>query len=241
VAIGAFAPFSPWFKASGEISYKNYEQNGYEDYLLGNIELWRNLNDYAWLGIGYERKDELANRFALEQQTRMSQYWIGATSDLTHWLNADLYSRWKEYNDDNSGYELAGSLEWRLTDHPREFKLIFAGEHRDTEKDNVYRYSGSTLDDIIHPYWTPQNYWGGTILIEWRHDLAKRMFCGTWQHYYDIKLGYGLGSDGNNGWMTEAEWLYEFKKHWATGVRAYFNDSKEWDADAFHAFIQYRF
>ncbi|MBN2702972.1 MAG: tetratricopeptide repeat protein [Pontiellaceae bacterium] len=241
LSIGFDAAVNPWLKGRGELVYKDYENPSYEDYLLGEIELWGNVNDWAWVGVGFQRREEIPNRFALAQQIQMDQFWVGAQSALTHWLDAELYARSKSYDDDNSGMEYAGSLGWRLTDHPRELKLIFSGEYRDTEKDNVYQYVGPNLVDITHPYWTPQNYFGGTVLLDWRHDLARPMFCGTYQHYYEIKVGYGIGSDGNGGWMAEAEWFYEFKERWGTGLRGYVNESKEWDANGLHAFLSYRF
>lgn len=53
LSIGFDAAVSPWLKARGELLFKDYENRNYDDYLLGQIELWGNVNDWAWVGIGF--------------------------------------------------------------------------------------------------------------------------------------------------------------------------------------------
>ena len=103
------------------------------------------------------------------------------------------------------------------------------------------RSSDNSLIDIIHPYWTPRDYWGGALTLEWRHDISELMFCGTDMHYYDIRVSFGTDTEDNPSCAVEAEWRYEFKKHWMMQVKGLVQFSEEWDASGVWAKLQYQF
>ena len=50
---------------------------------------------------------------------------------------------------------------------------------------------------MTHPYWTPQDWLGGALVVEWYHDLSKLFFCGGQLNYYDLRLSLGTDTENN--------------------------------------------
>ena len=83
---------------------------------------------------------------------------------------------------------------------------------------------------MVHPYWTPQDYLGGALILEWEHDLSEEFQCGEERHVYNIRLVLGQDSEDNSSVRLEAEWLYEFRDQWELTVSGLIHRSREWDA-----------
>jgi cellulose synthase operon protein C len=128
-----------------------------------------------------------------------------------------------------------------LHDHPHELKLTLRGDYRNTEDESIFEFQGSRLRNIIHPYWTPQDYIRGTIILEWRHDLSRDLYTGGQQHYYALRVGGGIDSTGNKNVVLEAEWHYEFLQRWALEVHGTLDRSPAWDGAAADVSLIYRF
>lgn len=230
-----------YLRGSFELHQKHYEEDGLADITSGGGELWFNLDDTLRLGLGLERRDELANRFGLAQGIQTDHWWIGLVAPLSRRLELAGRTETLDYNDGNRGKMSSLSLGYAFTDHPRLFKVSLKGESRDTRSQNIYLYQGAQLTDIIHPYWTPENYTAGTLEFEWLHDLSLRQFCGTEQHTYGLKLGLVTDSENNPALRLEGKYLYEFAEHWRLELKGLVHSSQEWDATAISAGIQYRF
>ncbi len=233
--------FSSAVKGEAGWTLKNYRDGGLTSRQTGYGSLWFNLRDAVVLGMGAERRDEIANLFALRQGVQSDRVWVSARSDLTRRLEATGTARWLEYNDGNGGLHDSLALAYAFTDHPRVFKVILSGEYRDTREMNEHLYREGELVDIRHPYWTPERNKSGRITLEWRHDLAKEFYHGGERHDYDIKLSFGTDSEDNASVQLDAEWHYEFRDRWAVGVRGMVHRSREWDAQALTGEISWRF
>jgi tetratricopeptide (TPR) repeat protein len=227
----------------GAVSYtrKDYTDNELEDTNTGFARLWINARDYFQVGLGYDRSDELYNEFSIQQGTQANSWWLEASSFLSRRLEVTFRARYTDYTDDNRGqsYYLSGG--YALTDHPRVLKFSLKGEYRNTQKESIYEYVDGELINIIHPYWTPQDYFGGAATLEWYHDLSKFLFCGSELHFYALRISPAYDTESNPGVNLEGEWHYEFKDHWMATLKGLVYESKLWDAYGVWASLRYQF
>jgi len=266
ISLGGEIVTGPYISLSGRITRKVYDndlqirnfsdlaggdgkrdsfETGLKDITLGYLNLRANMDNYAALTVGYEKREEVVNAMALAQgiyserlKTRLDMYPVRK-------LDMALEAEYLDYSDDNSGYIYSGELGYAITDHPRLFKIIFSERYRDTSKE--YKACSNSAgqcsikDDFKHPYWTPQDYWGADITFEFRHDLAEDFFCGAREHFYDLKLTLGTEQDSNNYVELRGLWKKEFADRVGVKVEAMWHDSREWKAAAGELGIFYRF
>jgi tetratricopeptide (TPR) repeat protein len=232
---------NPFIKGEMKWTYKKYSDSEISPRNTGHAFLWFNLKDYAHLGGGYERADEIYNYFGIQQGTQSDSWWMGISSDITRKLEINGKARFINYNDSNSGQQHQLSAGYAVTDHPRIFKVSMSGEYRNTQHENVSIYRGSNLINIIHPYWTPQNYTGTGITFEWYHDYSKLFFCGNELRFYDIKVSFGTDTENNPSAKIEAELYHQFYNHWTIGIKGMLNSSPQWNANGLWATLKYQF
>lgn len=233
--------YNPYIKYALAWTGKYYEKSSVPNTNTGLAQIWFNLRNYAQLGLCYERTDEIYNDFGIRQGTQADNMWITLSSFVTRKFEVAAQARYIMFNDDNAEkvYSLSGSYD--LTDHPRIFRIKLKGEYRNTDKINEYIFQGTNLLTIIHPYWTPKNYLGGILTLEWYHDLSKFYFCGSQLHYYALRTILGDDTTGNKGYGFEGEYNYEFLKHWTVNAKANIYRSGQWNAQGAWAFIKYQF
>lgn len=239
--LGIFGVFNQWLSGNAAWTAKRFGSGAPKDTDQFRTRMELNLRNYARLGVGFERVDEVANRFALLAGTQSDNFILDAKVPVTRHFDLEAGIKRIEYSDDNAGeaaYLMAG---YALTDHPRILKFILRGEYRHTDKTSQDVYTGSQLTNIIHPYWTPQGYTAGTATLEWYADMADDFFCGARRHFLDIKLTGGTDSDTNNAVRVEAEWVYDFTDHWGVEARGLWHRSQQWDANGLWGGVRYGF
>jgi thioredoxin-like negative regulator of GroEL len=230
---------------AGEDSAEDSFQTDLKDITLGYLNIQANMDNYAALTVGYEKREEVVNAMALAQgiyserlKTRLDMYPVRK-------LDMALEAEYLDYSDNNSGYVYGGEIGYALTDHPRLFKIIFSERYRDTSKEYQACSDSagqcSIKDDFKHPYWTPQDYWGADITFEFRHDLADDFFCGAREHFYDLQLTLGTEQDSNNYVQLRGLWKKEFADRVGVKAEVMWHDSREWKATAGELGIFYRF
>ncbi|OPY72943.1 MAG: tetratricopeptide repeat protein [Syntrophorhabdus sp. PtaU1.Bin058] len=233
--------FNEYMRGEASWTYKDYanDEMGIKD--TGKAAVWFNLKEYAHIGGGYERTDELYNYFGLKHGLQADNWWLGLRSDVTGRLDLDGKARFIKYNDDNEGKHYYLAFGYAFTDHPKIFKVTMSGEYRDTQHESIYAYNGENLTDITHAYWTPKDYTGAALTFEWRHDYSKLFFCGNELRFYDIKVSFGTDSENNPSAKIEGEIHHEFSKHWTVGLKALWHSSPQWDANGLWAVLRYQF
>lgn len=241
LGIRLFGPITPALRGVLGWSEKEYTRDGLPDLGAGQAELWYNLHDRMEVGLGVNRIDEIYNDFGLWQGVQADHWWGAINSDLGRRLRLETMAERLEYTDGNSGEQQSVALGYQLTDHPRMLRLIAEATHRDTRDANIFRTVGGETRDIIHPYWTPQDYWSHGLTLEWYHDLAKLFLCGGEQHYYDVRLSLGNDSDQNPSARLELKWHYDLTAHWQGELKGLVHFSEEWDATGLWATVRYRF
>ena len=233
--------YNPYIKYALAWTGKYYEKSSVPNTNTGLAQLWFNLRNYAQLGLCYERTNEIYNNYGIRQGTQADNMWITLSSFVVRKLEVAAQARYIIFNDNNAEkvYSLSGSYD--VTDHPHIFRIKLKGEYRNTDKINEYIYLDRNLITIIHPYWTPKNYLGGMLTLEWYHDLSKFYFCGSELHYYALRSLLGDDTTGNKGYGFEGEYNYEFLKHWTINAKASIYRSSQWNAQGAWGFIKYQF
>jgi hypothetical protein len=232
---------SPYFSGGIGWTKKYYQNHRLPDRDTGYAHLWLNFRDYFRLGIGYDRSNVIYNDFGIQQGVQTDNWWVALKSPITRKLEISGKATSLNYSDDNAGEHLTLSGSYMFTDHPRVFKVTLTGDYRDTQEESLYLFNNRILTDITHPYWTPQDYWGGAVTLEWYHDISKIFFCGADLHYYDLRVTFATDTENNSACAFEADWYYEFSKHWLLQLKGLVHLSEQWDANGFWATIRYRF
>jgi len=239
--IGLRTVFNEFWRASAEYTRKEYIDAPYSPTNTGQAGVTFNAWDYVHLTLQYTRLDEIHNQFGLEQGTASDNLGMLFNSDLNHYVGATGGVVLTRYNDDNQGIWVTLAPAFILLDHPHTLKLTLRGDYRNTENASHFLFQGPQLVNIIHPYWTPQNYYRGTILMEWRHDLAAGFYAGAQQNYYALRLGGGFDTTGNKDIIFEGEWHYDFRQHWSFEARGGVDRSPVWNGASAYVSLIYRF
>ncbi|MCA1792508.1 MAG: tetratricopeptide repeat protein [Desulfobacteraceae bacterium] len=239
--IGFRGVFNSYLRGEIRWNRKEYDHDRFPRTNTGLANIWLNLDDYAQLGIGYERTDELYNRFGFPKKTQADNWWIELQSDLTRKWDAALRLMQSDYNDNNRKKALRLASGYAFTDHPRMFKATLSAEYMDTQHQSRFIYDGSLLKDIIHPYWTPRNHLGTALILEWRHDLSHPQYCGNREHFYALRTNINKDSDGNAGVAFDAEWHRRFTPRWSIQALGTWINSREWDGTGLQLMLKYRF
>jgi tetratricopeptide (TPR) repeat protein len=239
--IGLRTVFNEYWRASAEWTYKEYFGAPYSPTVTGQAGLTLNAWDYIHLTLQYARVDEIHNQFGLQQGVQSDNVGLLFNSDLNHYVAASGGAVWTNYTDDNRGIWVTLAPAMILLDHPHTLKLVLRGDYRNTEFPSIFEFVGSQLANIIHPYWTPQDYFRGTVILEWRHDLSTDFYAGAQQHYYALRLGGGFDSTGNKDVIAEGEWHYDFLQHWAFEAHGGVDRSPAWNGASAYVSLIYRF
>lgn len=238
----AFRPvINEYLKLGLGWTYKGYQDSTVGDSHTGFARIDLNLDNYLGLALGWRRTDEIYNAFGVIQTSQADRFGLEVTSGPTRWLDLTAGLEYLNYSDDNNGWSAPLSLAFGMTDHPRQLKLIVAGQWRQTDRTSVFIYSGPRLQNIIHPYWTPQDYLAGSITLDWRHDLAKEFFCGARQHFYNLKLSLVTDTEGNSGFGLSGEYVNQVTDHWLVGLSGLIHRSQDWDAEGLWLRLGYNF
>ena len=239
--IGANGSLTPWLNAGLDWTHKQYNKSELGTRDSGSARLGINVQDYLSLSLGWQRQEVLQNSFGLQQGIMTDDWWLGLSSQITRRLEASLRLSLVDYSDDNRMNLERLEIGYGLSDHPRELKLVFNVERRDHEEETREIYSNGELVDIIHPYWAPVNWWGGSLGLKWRHDLSQEQYCGAQKHYYELGVQLNDDNEDNLGWQAEASWHYEFSDHWDLGLKGLAHNSRKWDAVGLWLNLGYRF
>lgn len=239
-SLGVESVFNEHLSFSVSIMGKWYDGSP-DNSITGRLGFWLRTNDHVRLGLLFNRKEEFANDFALEQGVISNRPGLALEAVPWRWLELKFGYEHIFYSDDNQGLLAEGEAKFLLSDHPRTLSLAFNLEHRNTQNQSDYIYSGSYLTNIIHPYWTPRDYVATSATLQWRHDLSEFFFCGSQLHYYDIKTTMGYDSENNPYYRGALAWHWEFLEHWTMDIEFMIHHSEQWKARSMSAGLSYRF
>jgi tetratricopeptide (TPR) repeat protein len=228
--LGAHGVFTNWLALSADFTRKiPHATSGPDPLNTGALQAWFTFRHGSRLGLGHEVREELANIFAWSRGMRSTHDWIGFEAAPTRRLEFAARANCIDYSDENSGVHLWLAPAYIWSDHPRTFKTILTLEARDTDRRNIYRFGGTGLTDIIHPYWTPQDFFSTALTLAWRHDLAADFFLGAAEHWYDVRLSLSAGNDRNRGAAWSVDYAREWQDRWVLRFGFGQTASRQWD------------
>lgn len=233
--------FNNSLKANAHWTYRSYEDDEFDARHTGAATVWYSYADWVELSAGYERSDEIYNRFGLEDGIQSDAVWFALDGKLTRSTEYRLSVRQLWYTDSNDRQILSFDIAEALTEQPRTLKIGFRGEYHDTSEENVFIAGPSGVEDIVHPYWTPKQYGSGFLTIEWFHELAEILFCHQRRHYYRLRTEPFMATDGNVGAELSAEWMIELENRLGFGARGSLQRSQLYDAEQGLFFVRYAF
>ncbi len=230
-----------WLTFSADYTHKDNDGPGIGSVDTGGVQAWVPFKDAFKIGAGIEVREEMANEFAYFQGIRSTHRWLGAQAALTNRFEIEARASAINYADNNAGTHVWIAPAYTWSDHPHTFKTTLTLESRDTDEANTYVFAGPTLIDIVHPYWTPQDYRGAALTLEWRHDLARDFFIGAQEHWYDVRVTFGVSNDDNQGVSWAADYAREWRDRWVLRLGVAQTFSEQWDDFRASARLAFRF
>ena len=228
------------FEGGFSWQHKDYQDN-FESSDTGSI--WGSYihKDHFRLKASLNRSNVIQNLAGIQRDIQVNEYQLQARGKLSRELELGILAAHLKYDDDNQMDKFQTSVDYLVSDHPRELKLSFIGEYRNTDEESVFLGSGQGFSDFLHPYWTPKDYFSANLLIDWRHELSDNFFCGTSLNYYELKLLLKQDTENNPGIQFEAKWYREFNKQLAVLAEVMLHESDLWDALFFTLRAEYKF
>lgn len=228
------------FRFSFSVAYKNYFNRFKPTYTSKNY-LFFTLSDRLQMILSCNRVDEIYNYFSLKQRTQSTISSITLNSTLTrYWTLGGTYEYYA-YSDHNSQNHVCLITEYQLTEDPNILKLILQGDYRNTAHDSVVIMEGDQVVDVIFPYWTPQEYYSGTLTLQYRHYYRKFEFAEAPDRYFDFKVCGLTDSVDNPSIQGIITWRHDFDTQGGFELKGYINRSKQWNAEGAWASLFYRF
>ncbi len=232
---------NPYIKGAASATYKTYF-NRFPSRYTGFANLWFNCYDYFNLGIGYERQNEIYNYFSLKEAIQSKNYWASITSNLTHYWNMGMTYWHSDYNDKNTMKHIEVLTSYTFTDDPNVFKIILQGSYRNTTHlTKIITNPSGQITNVIHPYWTPQDYYSNSITLEYRHNFAFFNYCEGPSHYLDLQLTGEEDTARNPSLQLTFEWRRDFFCHWGFSVKGMIHQSRLWNAEGAWVNAYYQF
>lgn len=232
--------FNGYVKGVASATRKNYFHKFPSRYSCFST-LWFNLYDYVNLGIGFERRDEIYNYFTLKQGIQAKVYWLSLKANSHSWETATTYRHY-DYNDANTLDHINLLISYAFTEDPTIFKIILNANYRNTAHlTKVIVDPSGDVVNVIHPYWTPQNYYAGSVTLQFRYNYAYFNYCEAPQRYFDLKVSGLHDTADNPSVQVTFDWKHECMYHWGFELLGFMQRGKLWNGDGFWAQVYYRF
>lgn len=237
--IEADTVFNRYSRGFLSVTYKNYFGRFKSRITSRNLFTF-NLYDYFQLTVGIAKENEIYNFFGLEQAIQSLDTWVTLNSNITHYWNVEFGFQNYHYNDHNNQVHLNVNTRYALTDDPTLFSIILQGNYRNTAHNSISIVEGTTLIDVIHPYWTPQRYFSGSVGLECRQDYRTILSCEAPQRYVALRVTGETDSVYNNSIQGVFEWHHDYD-YCGFELKAYIQRSPQWNAEGVWASFFYRF
>lgn len=232
--------FNNYLEGNAGATYKNYFGE-FKSRITGHIQLCVHAHDACKLTFGIVRENEVCNFFSIKQGIQYLAGIFSIASDITRYWSAEGTYWHLDYNDHNTLQHVNLMTKYKFTDPPNIFSIILNGDYYNTKHLSIPIFVGPKLVDVIHPYWTPQDYYSGTVTLGWRHDYRFFEYCEAPERYLDVKIIAGDDNVDNPSIELNVAWKHEFTRHWGFELKGLIHRSKQWNAEGAWASLSYRF
>lgn len=207
----------------------------------GFVDMTHSFNDLFELTLGFSRSEVYSNDITLRDGTMLDSRFIALKYPFRRKFVLGARLENGRYSDDNLLRVFSWNAQYDLTEFPEIFRLIISGERRDTEKTSLYAFLNGNLIDIKHPYWTPQDYRGHNLALQYYRDMSKTRICRADKHYFSAILSFGNDSIDNPGRRLDWQWHLDWHNRWEAELGGYWHDSDDWKSNGFNFYTGYRF
>jgi tetratricopeptide (TPR) repeat protein len=232
--------FNKYVSAFVSATYKTYF-NKFKSVFTCRNQLMFNMNDYYQVVVACNKENEIYNYFSLKQATQSIDSWVTVSSNLTRYWNLSGMYQYYLYNDHNHQTHYNVTTEYQFTEDPNTLKVILRGDYRNTAHDSILILDGTKLVDVIYPYWTPIDYYSGSITFAYRYDFRYFDFCEAPLRYIDVKITGETDSVNNPSIQAVIEWKYEYDAHLGFEFKGLVHRSNQWNAEGAWGTVYYRF
>ncbi len=187
------------------------------------------------------RSEVYSNDVALRDGTMLDNSFIALRYPLARRFLIGAKLEEGRYSDANRLRVVTLHAQYDLTEFPEIFRLILTGERRHARHTSRYAFLNGDLIDIKYPYWTPQNYRGHNLALQYYRDLSRIRICRADKQYFSAMLSLSDDSIGNPGRRLDWQWHLDWKNRWETELSSYWHDSDDWKSHRYDFYIGYRF
>ena len=138
----------------------------------------RSANDLVWT-ISGTMESVLENSESLEQDVYRGGLHAGLDYMPTNAWTTQVQYDFQQYSDENTSHTLGWHNRLSLTPDPRRISLLADCDYSDFAEASVFGAGPDPLSDMLHPYWTPQDYLIGSVGVEWKQWLSWDRFDGA--------------------------------------------------------------
>lgn len=129
-----------------------------------------------------------------------TRYGLRNSYTFSRELEGELDLYYQDYSDNNCGVEVHSALIYEACASPKLLKFSIHGEYYNVKHQTAY---SEDFIPIKHPYWIPEEYILGYVMIQWRHHPKYPLYAGHELLYYDLS--------GRAGYDTENSYLYNYR------------------------------
>ncbi|PKL50007.1 MAG: hypothetical protein CVV42_04925 [Candidatus Riflebacteria bacterium HGW-Riflebacteria-2] len=206
----------------------------------GFIDLTHSFNDRLELTLGFSRSEAYSNDVALRDGIMLDNSFIAVKYPFSRKFVLGAKLEDGRYSDANRLRVFSLNAQYDLTEFPEIFRLILSGERRHTEHTSRYAFLNGNLIDIRHPYWTPQNYRGHNLALQYYRDMSKIRIGRADKHYFSAIVSLGNDSIDNPGRRLDWQWHLDWNNRWEAELGGYWHDSDDWKSHRLNFYIGYR-
>jgi hypothetical protein len=231
---------SAW-RLSLDYTFKGYSTRSLRDTNTGGAALAFQPWSALTLATSYRREDVLHNRYNFSQATQADVARISGRADATRWLELSADAALWRYTDDNLQLDAGATAGFVLARKPGKLVAELRGRYLTTQWQSESVFTSGEETNVIHPYWTPRDYFRGTVALLWEQSLSLDAAIGQNEFSYHAGVQTSLDTDANPSVGFGAGLRWDIVRNLLLDVSGTIERSPEWNGASAAASLAYGF
>jgi tetratricopeptide (TPR) repeat protein len=244
-ATGATATVDYRIAASWRVNlnytFKNYFTPAVRDTHTGGALLAFNPSKALGISASYQHEDALTNRYNFTQGTQTDTGRISFESQPLSFLELSGGAQLRGYSDGNLQFGADGGAGFVLLQAPGKLVAELRGQYLTTQHESVSEFTDSEETNVIHPYWTPRNYFRGSLGMNWEQSLRPAGAAGQNELSYRAGVKGSLDTDGNPAIAFDAALRCEIVRNLLVDLGGWIERSQQWNGATASVSVAYAF
>ncbi|MDD5199282.1 MAG: tetratricopeptide repeat protein [Terrimicrobiaceae bacterium] len=245
VATGATATVDYRIAASWRVNlnytFKNYTTRSLRDTHNGGAALAFNPSKALGLYASYQHEDALTNRYNFTQSTQSDTGRLSFESQPLHCLEVSGSAFLRGYSDQNLQFGADGGAGLVLLRDPGKLVTELRGQYLTTQHQSESEFTDGEETNVIHPYWTPRNYFRGSLGVNWEQSLRPAASADQNELGYRAGVRGSLDTDGNPAIAFDAALRCEIARHLLVDLGGQIERSPQWNGATASVSVAYAF